>query len=208
MTDSISDVIFSDAIRAAQTRYGSRGAIAGLEARGRWKTEISDDVAAFIATRDSFYLGTASRQGRPYIQHRGGPRGFIRVLDRTTLLWPEYRGNRQYISTGNLTENAQAFIFLMDYAEQRRIKLWGRAAVVEDARSLSRPLEDVLTRTREADFERAIRFDIEAWDENCRQYITPRYSEAQAMHRLMEAEATITSLRAEIEALKSGRIGN
>lgn len=168
MTPDPADILFSPATRAVQARYGSRDSIARLEARGHWKSRLSEDVISFIRARDSFYFGTSSREGRPYIQHRGGPPGFITVPDQTTLAWPEFRGNRQYITTGNLSENDQAFIFFMDYALPRRIKLWGRAEIIEDVDTL---IPDIRTRPCYAKVERAIRFTVEAWDENCRQYI-------------------------------------
>ncbi len=124
------DILFSPATRAVQKRYGSRDYIARLETRGHWRSRLSEDVISFIRTRNSFYLGTASREGRPYIQHRGGPPGFISILDQETLAWPKLQGNRQHITAGNLSGNNQAFIFLMDYSLPRRIKLWGRAEVI------------------------------------------------------------------------------
>lgn len=171
MPENPADVLFSPATRAAQERYGSRDYIARLEARGHWKSRLPEDIISFIRTRNSFYLGTASRDGRPYIQHRGGPAGFIHVLDQQTLTWPEFKGNRQYVTAGNLSENNQAFIFLMDYSLPRRIKLWGRAEVVEGCNTL---IPDICTHPYYAKTERAIRFIVEAWDENCRQYIPTR----------------------------------
>ena len=167
-TPDPADILFSPATRAVQTCNGSRDSIARLEARGYWKSRLSEDVVSFIRARDSFFFGTSSQEGRPYIQHRGGPPGFITVPDRATLAWPEFKGNRQYITAGNLSENDQAFIFFMDYTLPRRIKLWGRAEIVEDVDTL---IPDIRTRPGYAKVERAIRFTVEAWDENCRQYI-------------------------------------
>src|SRR5437899_10691877 len=127
-----SDVAFTPAVKAIQTRKGSREAYANVEARGGWRSEIDENLAAFLAERDSFYLATASADGQPYIQHRGGPKGFLKVLEPRTLAFADFRGNRQYLTTGNLADNDKAFIFLMDYAERRRIKIWGRARAVED----------------------------------------------------------------------------
>ena len=130
------DVAFTAAVKALQSRRGSRAAYARLEERGGWSATITEDLAAFIADRDSFYLATANAAGQPYIQHRGGPRGFLRVLDDRTLGFADFRGNRQYITAGNLAENDRAFIFLMDYENRQRIKMWGRARVVDDDTAL------------------------------------------------------------------------
>jgi len=199
MPQNPADILFSPATRAIQERYGSRDTIARLETHGHWKSHLSEDVIAFIRTRNSFYLGTASRDGRPYIQHRGGPPGFIHVLDQQTLAWPEFKGNRQHITAGNLSENNQAFIFLMDYSLPRRIKLWGRAEVVEDCNTL---IPDIRTRPYYAKTERAIRFTVEAWDENCRQYIPSLSAETELINELKNSKAKIAGLEAEIEKLR------
>ncbi len=165
---SPSDIAFTPAVKAVQERRGSRQGYAQLEAKGGWATTVSPDLAAFIAEVRSFYLGTASKGGQPYIQHRGGPRGFLRVLDEKTLAFADFRGNRQYITTGNLAENPRAFIFLMDYANRRRVKLWGSARVVEDDPELLRSLT---TEGYNARPEQAIVFTLKAWDVNCQQHI-------------------------------------
>src|ERR1043166_4285475 len=122
-----SDVAFTPAVKAVQARKGSREAYARVEQGAGWRTEVDADLAAFLGDVDSFYLATASADGQPYIQHRGGPKGFLKVLDRTTLAFADYRGNRQYITQGNLGENPKAHIFVMDYAGRRRVKIWGRS---------------------------------------------------------------------------------
>ena len=122
-----SDVAFTPAVKAIQTAKGSRQAYAHVEARGGWRTEIDEHLAAFLADVNSMYFATASADGQPYIQHRGGPKGLIRVLDKNTLAFADYSGNRQYITQGNLSENPKANIFLMDYAHRRRVKIWGEA---------------------------------------------------------------------------------
>jgi predicted pyridoxine 5'-phosphate oxidase superfamily flavin-nucleotide-binding protein len=142
-------------------------------ARHDWDEQVTPALRAFIAERDSFYLGTASKDGQPYIQHRGGPKGFLKVLDAHRLAFADYRGNRQYISVGNLSENDKAFIFLMDYPNRRRVKIWGRAEYVEGDDSV---LGAVVDSDYEALPERAIVFHIEAWDSNCPQHITPRFT--------------------------------
>ena len=127
-----SDVAFTPAVKAIQEAKGSRAAYAHVEARGGWRTEIDEHLAAFVAEANSMYLATASADGQPYIQHRGGPKGFVRVLDKNTLAFADYSGNRQYITQGNLSENPKAHLFLMDYAHRRRVKIWGEARVVDD----------------------------------------------------------------------------
>ena len=132
MTRPSSDVAFTPAVKAIQARRGSRDHYAKAEERGGWRTTITPDLADFLAEARSFYLATANADGQPYIQHRGGPPGFLRVIDERTLGFADFKGNRQYITTGNLAENPKAYIFVMDYAQRRRVKLWGRARVVED----------------------------------------------------------------------------
>jgi predicted pyridoxine 5'-phosphate oxidase superfamily flavin-nucleotide-binding protein len=162
------EVMFSATARAEQARRGSRDGYARAAAKGRFRRELADDVIAFIAERNSAYLATASVKGQPYVQHRGGPAGFLRVLDRRTIAFADYAGNRQYISAGNLADNERAFLFLMDYAEARRLKLWGRARV-------ARGEPDLVTRVADpgygATIEQAIVFRVLAWDWNCSQHI-------------------------------------
>jgi len=160
--------VFTGAMKAQQERRGSRAAYSRWEENRGFQQEISEDLAAFVAERDSFYLGTASADGQPYIQHRGGPPGFLKVLDSRTLAFADYSGNRQYISIGNLSENGRAFLFLMDYESQTRLKVWGTAEFVEDDPALLTALSDP---SYDAAPERAILFHVEAWDRNCRQHI-------------------------------------
>ena len=135
-----SDVAFSPSIKAVQARKGSRQAYGRMEERGSWPTRITPDLAAFIEAQTSVFLATASAEGQPYIQHRGGPAGFLRVLDARTIGFVDFSGNRQFITQGNLAENPKAHLFLMDYAQRRRIKLWGEARVVEDDTELTAKL--------------------------------------------------------------------
>jgi predicted pyridoxine 5'-phosphate oxidase superfamily flavin-nucleotide-binding protein len=193
-----SDVAFTPAVKAIQERRGSRRGYAKMEEARGWQTEVTPELAAFIAERDSFYLATASADGQPYIQHRGGPPGFLRVVDEHTLAFADFRGNRQYITTGNLAENDRAFIFLMDYVHRRRIKLWGRARVTEDARFI----ETLFPAGYEAKPEQAVVFVLDAWDANCPQHI-PQLLPAEAVGRVIEKlEARIGELEAELAALK------
>jgi predicted pyridoxine 5'-phosphate oxidase superfamily flavin-nucleotide-binding protein len=182
-----------------QARKGSRQAYARREERGGFASVVTPELADFIAQRDSFFLATASADGRPYVQHRGGPRGFLRVLDERTLAFADYRGNRQYITVGNLAENDRAFLFLMDYAQRRRIKLWGRARVVENDAALLARLADPSAGAKP---EHAIVFTIEAWDANCPQHI-PQLLEAGRVKGAMERmQAQIVALERENLALR------
>ena len=200
MTKVSSDVAFSPAVKAIQERLGSRKAYARLEAKGGWRTTLGDDVTAFVAARDSFYLATASGAGQPYIQHRGGPKGFLKVLDDRTLAFADFGGNRQYITVGNLSENDRAQIFLMDYAGRQRVKIWGRARVIEDDHDLLVRLADPAYAARP---ERAIRFDIDAIDVNCPQHIKPRYDEETVAQAIAKLQARIEALEAENAQLRA-----
>jgi len=168
-----SDVGFTDAVKQAQIERGSREQYDRAMQRRDWGDTITPDLAAFIAARDSFYIGTASAVGQPYIQHRGGPAGFLKVLDERRLAFADYSGNRQYISLGNLSENDRAFLFLMDYPSRRRVKVWGRAEFIEGDPELLAAVSDPEYR---ASPQRVLVFHIEAWDVNCPQHITPRYT--------------------------------
>lgn len=162
------DIAFSPAVKAVQERRGSRTAYARLEQNGGWDTMVDAVLAKFIAGMRSFYLATASKDGQPYVQHRGGPPGFLRVIDETTLAFADFAGNRQYITTGNLAENPRAVLFLMDYLHRKRVKIWGQARVIENDPELIARLfpEDYRARP-----EAAILFTVEAWDANCPQHI-------------------------------------
>jgi predicted pyridoxine 5'-phosphate oxidase superfamily flavin-nucleotide-binding protein len=170
---AVSDIAFTPKVKAAQEQRESRRTYERMEQGEGWQDRVTPRLADFIAERDSFYLGTASADGRPYIQHRGGPRGFLKVLDERTLAFADFAGNRQYISIGNLDENPQAYLFLMDYPNRGRIKVWGTAKFVEDDQELLARLVEPGYRAKP---ERALVFTIEAWDGNCRQHITPRYT--------------------------------
>jgi uncharacterized protein len=195
-----SDVAFTPAVKAVQERRGSRKAYQRMEDKGGWRTTVTPELAAFLADRDSAYLATANAAGQPYIQHRGGPKGFIRVIDEKTLGFVDFTGNQQYITTGNLAENDRAFIFLMDYAERRRVKLWGRARVVEDDPELMKRL---MPDRYDAHPLQAILFTLEAWDMNCPQHIPQKIDAADVKmvldklnHRIAELEAENARLRA------------
>jgi predicted pyridoxine 5'-phosphate oxidase superfamily flavin-nucleotide-binding protein len=165
---SSTDIAFSPAVKSVQERRGSRAAYARVEQKGGWATTLDPSLAGFIAEMRSFYLATASKDGQPYVQHRGGPPGFLRVLDDKTLAFADFAGNRQYITTGNLAENPRAMIFLMDYAHRRRVKIWGTARVVENDAELNARL---FPEGYKARVDAVILFTIEAWDANCPQHI-------------------------------------
>jgi len=202
MTSSLSypsDVAFSPAVKAVQTRKGSREAYAHVEETRGWRTEIDDNLAGFLGETTSFYLSTASADGQPYIQHRGGPKGFIKVLDSHTLAFADFGGNRQYITQGNLSENPKAQIFIMDYAHRRRVKIWGEAKVVEDDAALTRSLMPQGYRGRP---EQVILFTIKAWDTNCPQHIPQKFDAADVAAALASRDARIAELEAELAKLK------
>jgi uncharacterized protein len=194
-----SDVAFTPAVKTVQARKGSRDAYAHVEQRGGWRTEIDQHLAAFLAAANSLYFATAGADGQPYIQHRGGPKGFIKVLDSHTVAFADYSGNRQYITQGNLTENPKAYIFLMDYAHRRRVKIWGEARVVEDDPAL---LKSLMPQGYKARPEQAILFRISAWDTNCPQHIPQKFGAADVAAALASRDARIAELEAELAALK------
>ena len=199
MTALVSDIAFTAAVKAEQTRRGSRHGYERMEDKGGWSSTITPDLEHFIATRDSFYLSTASADGQPYVQHRGGPPGFVKVLDECTLAFADFRGNRQYITAGNLAENPRAFLFLMDYPNRSHVKIWGRAKVVEDDPALMDRLVDSGYAARP---EQAIVFTLEAWDANCPQHITPRFTEAEYEGQLTDLHVRVRELEDELARLR------
>jgi len=199
-TDSFSsDVAFTPAVKAVQTRKGSRDGFAQVEERGGWRTEIDEKLAGFLTEADSLYFATATANGQPYIQHRGGPKGFVKILDKNTLAFADYSGNRQYITQGNLTENTKAYIFVMDYAHRRRVKLWGEARVVDDDPAL---LQSLMPKGYKARPEQVILFKVSAWDTNCPQHIPQKFDAADVAAALAARDARIAELEAELAALK------
>lgn len=190
------DIALTPAVKAAQRRKGSRWIYTTMEMERR----IDERLALYVAQAQSFYLATASTDGQPYVQHRGGPPGFLHVIDATTLAFVDFEGNRQFITTGNLAENAKAFIFLMDYARRQRVKIWGRARIVEGDRTLEARLMPV---DYTASPEQVILFEVDAWDTNCPQHI-PQLLEAGDMKRAIEArDARIAELEAEVRTLRN-----
>jgi predicted pyridoxine 5'-phosphate oxidase superfamily flavin-nucleotide-binding protein len=198
MTSS-TDIAFSPAVKSVQERRGSRDIYARLEANGGWATRIEPEMERFIAKTRSCYLATASKDGQPYIQHRGGPPGFLHVLDDSTLAFADFRGNRQYITTGNLAENPRAMIFLMDYERRRRVKIWGRARVVENAPEMIKTLVPDGYRARA---EAAILFKVEAIDVNCPQHIPQMLFVEDVAVAIEVLEAGVAMLEAENARLR------
>ena len=190
------DVLFSDSVKAEQARLGSR---ATFEDRD-FKSDITDDLREFLAVVDTFFLATASADGRPYVQHRGGPPGFLKTIGTNTLAFADFAGNRQYITLGHLKENDRANIFIPHFATQQRVKLWGRARVVKGDLELMERLVDPAYKARP---QRAIVFTLEAWDSNCRQHIVPRYSEAEIAPAIDQLARRIKELEEEVARLKS-----
>jgi predicted pyridoxine 5'-phosphate oxidase superfamily flavin-nucleotide-binding protein len=199
-----SDIAFTPAVKAIQTAKGSRSSYAKVEQNGGWKTRITPDLAEFVADLDMFYLGTASADGRPYIQYRGGPVGFLRVLDDKTLAFADFGGNRQYITLGNLSENPKAIIFLMDYANSRRVKVWGATKVVEDDAELLERLHDP---SYPGKVERAIVFTVEAWDINCPQHVHKRFSQRDVQPVIEELRGRIAELERQLAGAKGAAGG-
>jgi hypothetical protein len=196
---SNSDIVFTPAARRAQAERGSAQGYEKKIAAGFPKT-VTPELAAFIAEQDTAFLGTASADGAPYIQHRGGPKGFIKVVDEHTLGFADYRGNRQFITLGNLSENDRAYLFLIDFSRRQRIKLWGRARVVENDDALVGKLFD---HGYKAKPERVILFAIQAWDANCSQHITARMTLPEVEGLFGGAQERIGVLQAENARLRA-----
>jgi len=203
MTTS-SDIAFSPSVKAVQTRRGSRAGYAKMEEKGGFTVEVDASLTAFIAEQRSFYLATANADGQPYIQHRGGPKGFLRVLDEKTLAFADFAGNRQYITTGNLADNPKAMLFLMDYAHRRRVKIWGTARVAENDPELIAQLMPMDYRARA---EAAIIFAVEAIDVNCPQHIPQMFFAEDVAHAVAGLEQRIGDLEAENARLKAALAG-
>ena len=201
MTDQIysSDVAFSPSVKAVQARKGSRAAYHALEEKGGWETRITEDLAAFVAAQTSIFLATAGATGQPYIQHRGGPAGFLRVLDEKTLGFADFAGNRQYITQGNLADNPKAYLFLIDYAQRRRLKLWGKAHVVEDHKLAA----TLMPAGYKARSEQAILFTVSAWSENCPQHIPQRIDAAEVATAMADRDRRIAWLEAQLARLQA-----
>ena len=196
-----SDIAFTPTVKAVQAEKGSRSGYVKMEERGGWQTTVTPELTAYLSELDMFYLGTTNAEGQPYIQYRGGAPGFLKVIDKKTLGFADFGGNRQYVTLGNLSENPKAFIFLMDYVNSRRIKLWGTARVVEDD-------PDLLERLQDPEYpgkvERAILFSIEAWDVNCPQHIHKRFPQAVVAPIIEKLQTQVQELQAKIAEYERG----
>ena len=198
-TTYASDIAFTGSVKALQEKKGSRKSYARMEENGSWSTTITPDLAAFIGAQTSIFFATANSEGQPYIQHRGGAAGFLRVLDDKTIAFVDHAGNRQFITTGNLADNPKAYLFLIDYATRRRIKIWGTARVVEgDAELISK----LMPAGYKARPEHVVLFTVGAWDSNCPQHIPQRFEAADVAAALAERDRQIENLEAEIRELK------
>lgn len=189
-----SDMAFTPRVKAIQAERGSRAAYARQEQKGGWPTTVTPDLAQYLAEVRSFYLGTATPDGQPYIQHRGGPKGFLKVIDEKTLGFADFTGNRQYLTTGNLADNPRAFLFLMDYVNRQRVKIWGTARVVDDKETIAR----LFPEGYEATPEQAILFTIAAWSRNCPQHIPQMFPAEEVMAAIDSLTDRIKTLEAEL----------
>jgi hypothetical protein len=195
-----SDVAFTPTVKAIQARLGSRKAYARMEDNGGWETEITGAVAAFISDQTSFFLATANAEGQPYIQDRGGPKGFLCVLDGHTLAFADFRGNKQFISMGNLTDNPRVHLFLIDYVNRSRVKIWGEARVIEDDPEL---VARLFPAGYDAKAERAFVIHVTAWDANCPQHIPQKVDASDVAAVLAKRDATIAKLEARVKELEA-----
>lgn len=193
------DIAFTPSVKAVQARKGSRHAYRRMEERGSWQTRITPDLAAFIEAQTSIFLATVSAEGQPYIQHRGGPAGFLRVIDDKTIGFVDFSGNRQYITQGNLADNPKAHLFLIDYANRHRVKIWGEARVVEDDAELTAKL---MPDGYKARAEQVMLFTVCVWDVNCPQHIPQRFEAADVAAALAARDKHIEALEAEIKQLR------
>src|SRR5262244_3671611 len=194
-----SDVAFTPSVKAVQARKGSRASYARMEERGGWQTRITPELAGFVEAQTSVFLATASDAGQPYVQHRGGPPGFLKVLDEKTLGFVDFSGNRQYITQGNLADNPKAHLFLIDYAQRARVKVWGEARVVEDAADL---IARLMPEGYKARPEQVILFTVHAWNANCPQHIPRRFEAADVAAALAARDRRIETLEGEIKRLR------
>ena len=194
MSQAFSDIAFTPKVRAMQTQMGSRSAYAPLDHTDDVRAELTASETGFIQASDGFYQATVSETGWPYVQFRGGPKGFLQVLDNKTIAYADFRGNVQYISVGNLQGNDRVAIILMDYARQQRLKIFGRVRLVDRAEDPDLLAKLAMPNYR-ARVERAALITVEAYDWNCPQHITPRFTEA-------EIHEGVAPLHAEIAALK------
>jgi predicted pyridoxine 5'-phosphate oxidase superfamily flavin-nucleotide-binding protein len=196
-----SDIAFTPTVKSLQALKGSRRAYGNMEARGGWETKITAELREFIGEQRSIFLATVNAEGQPYIQHRGGPPGFLRVMDERTLGFVDFAGNRQYISSGNLIDNPKAHLFLIDYRQRKRVKVWGEARMVEASDEL---LARLMPEGYKASPEQIMIFTVLAWDANCPQHIPPRFEAEDVLSALQAKDRRIAELEAALDRLESG----
>lgn len=196
-----SDVAFTPSVKAVQSRKGSRDTYVRMEDRGGWQTAITPDLAAFITAQVSVFIATVNSDGQPTIQHRGGPPGFLHVLDARTIGFADFAGNRQYITQGNLAERPKAHLFLIDYAQRKRIKIWGEARIIEGDDGLT---DQLMPRGYKARPEQVLLFTVRAWDANCAQHIPLRFEAADVTSALAARDLRIATLEEEVARLRAG----
>ena len=192
---NFTDLAYSKSVKAMQQHLGARDRNAELECEPR-NTEVTDGLSAYLAERTSILIATAAKSGWPYVQHRGGPKGFVHTLDRHTLAIADYPGNKQYITLGNLAENPKATILAIDHAQRQRVKIWGEAALVEDDREL---LDALMPEGSAVYLTRAIRFRVLAWDINCPSHIPQLFTLEEVEAASAAMLARIAELEAEVE---------
>jgi len=197
MSRPSSDIAFSPSVKRVQEERGSRAAYARVE-RG-FATEVDERLRAFLARAETGFLATASAEGQPYIQHRGGPPGFIRALDDRTLAFADLAGNRQYVSTGNLAENDRVCLILVDYARRQRVKIWGRARIAPATEELLGRLAPLDPKVQ---VEHVVLLSLTAWDVNCPKHIPQKLDAADVAQAVERLQARIAELEAENRALR------
>lgn len=205
MSNKFYDITFTESVKKAQEHYGSRRQYAKSEGGTAKNTALSDAEIDFIEQRDGFYMATVGEQNQPYIQFRGGKRGFLKILDDKTLGFADFRGNLQYISVGNLRKNKKVALFLMDYANQRRLKILAETEI-KDASEVPELIEKLRDKDYEAKIERAVILHVEAFDWNCPQHITPRYTLDEIKKMVQPMNDYIEKLESEIAELKAEQI--
>ena len=193
-----SDIVFTPSVKALQESRGSRHAYARMEQGRGFRTGIDDEMRGFIEAQTTLFMATANLDGQPYIQHRGGPPGFLHVLDEHTIAFADFTGNRQFISTGNLADNPKAQLFLMDYAHRQRLKIWGEARIETDPVLVER----LMPADYKARAEQAIVFTVKAWDANCPQHIPQLIPVEEVVPAIVERDARIAELEKELAALR------
>lgn len=200
MSRAFSGITFTTSVKAAQEFYGSREGNRHFELADDPRNALTESEMTFIQARDSFYQATVSESGWPYVQHRGGPIGFVKVLDARTIGFADFRGNRQYLSVGNINADERISMILMDYPQRRRLKLWGRARIVHENEQpdIIAAVEDTAYRAR---IERAIVISVEAFDWNCPQHITPRFSEDEIRAQIEPIIAENENLKVQLQML-------